>query len=104
MSFWFLPGTSTPTWLAIWWFLTVTMPRTPITSIVSGFIGMFTLEYLGNTRSLSSGIRRLEADVVKTFPDEKKRLDWHRKKVEELEAEVGKGVEENEKEVNIMEV
>jgi hypothetical protein len=100
MSFWYLPKTSTPTLLAIWWLLTVSLPRNLVTFFLSGFVGMFTLEYRANyfarTRTLSPGIQRLEEDVVKTFPDERRRLEWYMRKAAELEELIRESGIENE--------
>lgn len=64
--------------------------------LISGFFGIFPLEYLARIRTLPSGIRRLEAEVEKSFPDEKKRLEWHLRKAAELEAAMADNVTGNE--------
>lgn len=78
MAFWYLPRTSTPTLLAIWWLLTVSFPRNVIIIFLSGFVAMFMMEYLANTRLLLSENRRLEEDVAKPFSEweEKARMTY----------------------------
>jgi hypothetical protein len=76
--------------------LSMSIPRSFITFFISGFVGTFTLEYRANTRSLPEGTRRLEADVVKTFPDEKRRLEWYKIKAAELDQDGAEDFVENE--------
>jgi hypothetical protein len=64
--------------------------------MISAFFGIVSLEYLARTRTLPSGIRRLEAEVEKSFPDAKKRLEWHLRKAAELEAAMIDNVARNE--------
>lgn len=96
MSYWYIPGTTTPTLLYIWVMLNCFIQPPTFTSIcILNFLLLFGVSYHGDVGSLSSRIKHLEVLVSKTFRDETKRLEWHRKKVEELERKF-KGNEERD--------
>ncbi|KAK0103448.1 hypothetical protein ONS95_005471 [Cadophora gregata] len=96
----YLPYSAAPIPTLIWFFLTITLgSHSWVACAASYFLLSFTLTYHASPRarrvSTPGGIKSLEADVEMHFPDLKTRLDWYRKKVDELQRKIDvNGVEE----------